>query len=341
MIFVYRFEQLLEEFPFTFGPGLQGYEDSAARRRVWLATNYERPISWAGNEIGAPGLTSNSIPSAGGSTPPYSPVAGITHTELRFDGEDQAGEIDVTLPLDHPVAQLYSDVEVAQGQLYVIVGAKPSVDAAPLVFYTGLVLKATSQGLVRTLKVAPVMSRLQQPGNTRKYGSACEHTLFEPFGCRVNPQAFDAVPGGYHWNFREDGYLSGAASRLAVVLNVPEAANRPDGFFNHGMVLIEPLYAIDGAFGHRPRAEFSLYSDFYNKRTPMGGLRRSILDHVGSQLTLDGPLLKAVAAGARVTLYAGCDGQKSTCSGRFNNLPNFGGYPYGNGRNPMETGLLV
>lgn len=339
MIFVYRFEQLLEDFPFSFGPGIQGYEDADERRRVWLATNYERPIAWAGNEIGAPGLTDDGFATG---LSAYAPVAGITHTELRFDGEDQAGEIEITLPLDHPVAGLYSDVEVAQGQLYVIVGAKPSEAVAPLVFYTGLVLGARTQGLVRTLKVGPLMALFQRPGNTRTYSAECKHTLYEPFGCRVNAEAFAEVSAGvYHWNFREDGYLSGAVSRLATVLNVPEAANRPDGFFTHGMVLIEPLYAIDAAFGHRPRAEFNLYGDFYNKRTPMGGLRRSVLDHVGSQLTLDGPLLKAVADGARVTLYAGCDGQKSTCISRFANLTNFGGYPYGNGKNPMETGLLV
>ena len=339
MIFLYRFEQCLEDFALALGPGLQGYSDDAGLRRVWLATNYERAIPWATNEIGTDGFTFDSF-SDGMSQ--YPPTPGITHTELRFDGEDSAGEIDITLPLDHLVAQLYSDVEVAQGQLYVIVAAKATAEAAPLVFYSGLVLKASTQGLVRTLKVAPLMSLFQRPGNTRTYSNECKHTLFEPAGCRVNAEAIQEVAGGggWHWSFREDGYLSAPASRLATVLSVPEAANRPDRFFTHGMILIEPLYALSSQTGHKPRAEFSLYGDYYGKRTPAGGIRRSILEHVGSQLTLDGPLLKAIEAGARVSLYAGCDGRKSTCGSKFNNRPNFGGYPYGNGKNPMETGLI-
>lgn len=44
-------------------------------------------------------------------------------------------------------------------------------------------------------------------------------------------------------------------------------------------------------------------------------------------ITLDRPTMLPVAAGDTFTIAAGCDKTQATCSGRFNNLANFGGQP--------------
>jgi len=45
-------------------------------------------------------------------------------------------------------------------------------------------------------------------------------------------------------------------------------------------------------------------------------------------LTLSRPLLNIPIAGDTYTLYAGCDKLQATCSGKFNNLVHFRGFPY-------------
>ena len=48
----------------------------------------------------------------------------------------------------------------------------------------------------------------------------------------------------------------------------------------------------------------------------------------GVSLTLSYPLESAPLTGDAFTAYWGCDHTQATCTGRFNNLPNFRGFPY-------------
>jgi uncharacterized phage protein (TIGR02218 family) len=49
---------------------------------------------------------------------------------------------------------------------------------------------------------------------------------------------------------------------------------------------------------------------------------------VGVSLTLAYPLESAPSTGDTFTAYWGCDHTQATCTNRFNNLPNFRGFPY-------------
>lgn len=66
--------------------------------------------------------------------------------------------------------------------------------------------------------------------------------------------------------------------------------------------------------------------------------RRLIVEHKGSELTLNYPF-RAMAVGLEVTAYAGCDHSIETCHAKFNNLPNFLGFPYTPSLNPFIKGL--
>jgi uncharacterized phage protein (TIGR02218 family) len=48
----------------------------------------------------------------------------------------------------------------------------------------------------------------------------------------------------------------------------------------------------------------------------------------GTSLTLGYPLQSLPATGDTFTVYQGCDHTPGTCSSKFNNLPNFRGFPY-------------
>jgi len=57
------------------------------------------------------------------------------------------------------------------------------------------------------------------------------------------------------------------------------------------------------------------------------GASRFITGHTGSVVTLTRPLAELVS-GMAVSIYPGCDHLKDTCLNKFNNLDNFGGFPY-------------
>ena len=77
------------------------------------------------------------------------------------------------------------------------------------------------------------------------------------------------------------------------------------------------------------------------------GLMGFILDHAGADLTLAGRMPELEAAiddpetTAGVEIAPGCDLRRETCATRFDNLPNFGGFPDIPGRNPFGGSSLI
>lgn len=64
------------------------------------------------------------------------------------------------------------------------------------------------------------------------------------------------------------------------------------------------------------------------------GATRFIISHTSSSITLSRPFTESVG-GATIEMFAGCDHLKSTCMSKFNNLLNFGGFPYIPNTNPF------
>lgn len=58
------------------------------------------------------------------------------------------------------------------------------------------------------------------------------------------------------------------------------------------------------------------------------GLRMMVRSSLTSHVTFLAPLPFTIAIGDAITLTPGCDKTQSTCQNKFNNLPNFGGFPY-------------
>jgi len=69
------------------------------------------------------------------------------------------------------------------------------------------------------------------------------------------------------------------------------------------------------------------------------GELRWIEGHAGSKVTLSAAFV-GLQPGEALTAFAGCDGLESTCSGKFNNLPNFAGFPDVPRRNPFTDNLF-
>jgi hypothetical protein len=78
--------------------------------------------------------------------------------------------------------------------------------------------------------------------------------------------------------------------------------------------------------------------------TASGDLRY-IIDHSGTQLTLIVPLsdltedVNDSSGDALVALYPGCDHTRETCKDKFDNLANYGGFPWIPSKNPFANSV--
>jgi len=70
------------------------------------------------------------------------------------------------------------------------------------------------------------------------------------------------------------------------------------------------------------------------------GATRFITAHTSDDIQLSRPLDTNIA-NQTVEIYPGCDHLKETCKNKFNNLPNFGGFPHIPVRNPFDGSSIV
>lgn len=89
-----------------------------------------------------------------------------------------------------------------------------------------------------------------------------------------------------------------------LTLTVAEAALQTDGFYQGGII-----------------------------ENPNGDLR-FITQHIGDQLTLSRALI-GIEPSASVRIFPGCDRTRSVCDARFDNIVNFGGFPFIPPKNPF------
>ena len=239
----------------------------------------------------------------------YSPSA-VGHSEVKQSNELSKDSITLTFPLDDEFAgqflgyapDLVTSVTLLRGH----VG-----DGEFIAYWKGRVASSKASGAQVRLECESIFTSLRRPGLRARYQRTCRHALYAR-GCTLDPEAF-AVPGRLT-----------AMSSVSIV--VPEAASYANGYFTGGMV-----------------------------RAPDGSLRL-VSNHVGASLTLSRPastLARDFAAsgygynygnfygGLAVTLYPGCDRMRATCRDKFNNLPNYGGFPFIPVKTPFGGSSIV
>lgn len=307
-------------------------------RRVFLLTNAERSETFAGtgdywfSYIARPDAASV----APGVLDRFEPVPGISHSGVSLNGENNSGNLSLTLPAEHAVAQLFTyDTPAALLRLTVLVqGAQ---NQSPVVLWAGQIDSCAFDAELATFECSHISAVLRRQGLTRKHPRTCGHTLYSPApACGVKHSL--GAGNGYFLR-REDGFLAEVRDG-GMTLIVPEAANRAAGFFAEGFITIAAEYAATTSGGltqHRPRALFPISSDADKQFA--GGYRRHIVSHSGSELKLSAPMLAPLVSPVRVSVFAGCNLTKETCIAKFGNYVNFGGYPYIPIKNAFESGV--
>lgn len=353
MLYLYRFDLLKVETALGSVISEQDQSILFGNAESLFYTNFERALAFPLNTCTPQNLPSYCYPDDLPERLTFNPTL-ISHEGIAFDGEVKSKQLKLTVSRDNPIASLFARdypnlrvfltiYQVVRNPLagnYFLATYPPSstdgerITAMQLV-WSGFVSACEFEAQTATLISADLTTALERPVLTGKHTRNCQKQLYDASTCTVNPNK--ANEDGSYFAFREDGFAEGY-DQNSYALTVPACANRPSGFFTRGFVLIEPNYLRP----HMPRGSFDPSNDSTTRLAlPTNGIRRSILAHEGGQLLLDTPLLTELLAGAKVSVFAGCDKARTTCQGKFGNAKRFGGFPFIPIKNIYESGLTA
>lgn len=234
----------------------------------------------------------------------------IKHTEVKQSNELSKNSLTVTIPIKGE----FADIFVGWSPDHIVTftlrrGHFGSSDV--LVYWKGRVSSHNLKKETIELKCESIFTSMRRAGIRARFQRNCRHAVYSK-GCGLDKTDF-AVPGA----------LTAIAG---LTLTIPEAATKPDGWFQGGIVEFS-----DGSF-------------------------RMALSHVGDQVRISRASRHAIEAfsdagyglsygqyygGVSVILYPGCDRTLATCKNKFNNLNNQGGFKWIPSKNPMGGSSLV
>lgn len=214
----------------------------------------------------------------------------VTHTRFMRTGAVARAQTELVFPQSDAWAQRYRrGGAYVDNSVTVYHGFLNDPDSEFVVKFRGRVVGSRS-ALTRIVLLAENrMTELRRKARPAVIQRLCRHALYHT-GCGLDIADWE-VPAT----------LTALSGRVATVT---EAAAQADRYYAGGVLT-------------------------YN------GVRQSIARHVGSELTLFGSvpdladdLAAAGPSGLSVTIAPGCTLSRSVCDERFDNLENFGGFPW-------------
>ena len=231
----------------------------------------------------------------------YTSAYPIKRSATESNKELSKSSVDIIVDLSNPLAQRHLASPV---DTVVTVTIFQHTDSSTDVFWKGRLAstKANNKGVILTCE--SIFTSLRRPGLRGRYQKSCRHALYGASGCTVDPE-LHAV-------------LSTLTDVNGVSVEVAGLNAYPDGRFRGGM-----LRAPDGVV-------------------------RFVVDHAGNNLTLSRPfeqlqnLFNINGPGVvEVKAYPGCQHNMADCNDIFDNLPNYGGFPWIPSKNPVGGSSIV
>lgn len=183
------------------------------------------------------------------------------------------------------------------------------VDSEYATYWVGRATGATTSGSVVTINCESVFTSLKRPGLRAKYQLTCRHSLFGN-GCYVNKD-----------DFKLTDKKATNVDPSGTVVNIP---------------LTRYIRVGDQLVPQRPRDH--TYTNGYI--TLPTGICVMVLTQIGDSFTLLRRIRPDQIVNQQITIYQGCDKTKETCAAKFNNIDNFGGFPWIPVKNPYEGSIL-
>lgn len=225
----------------------------------------------------------------------------ISHSDVKQSNEMSKGNLDLTFAIDDVFASQF--LGYAPDQVTTIsIRRFHTGDPDSIVYWRGRVAGSSANGKKIKLNCESIFTSLRRSGLRARYQLSCRHALYTS-GCNVNKASY---------------VTSGTVSAVSGnTVTVPAISADPAGWRVGGML-------------------------------EYGSYLRLITAQNGSLLTLSNPI-KALtddfaSAGAgvlSVNTYPGCDRTRETCTNKFANWLNFGGFPWIPSKNPLGGSSIV
>ncbi len=222
----------------------------------------------------------------------------LTRSSIEQTPERPKNNLTVTGPRNLPIADIFRVTSPTDVISLTLLGTHRG-ETESVVLWMGRLLNVMWKGAAAELMCEPVSTSLRRQGLRRLYQRQCPLVLYS---CNC-------------------GVSRGMFSHVTNVAAVSGTSLTVDSLMDNGES--EPVLLPYGG-------------GYIDWTQPDGNVeRRFIRSHVGTQLVLSHPF-QDIAVTDEVTVYPGCDHTTATCSGVFNNLPNYGGYPYIPRKNPFD-----
>lgn len=174
-------------------------------------------------------------------------------------------------------------------------------DGEYVAYWKGRVAAATASGQTIRVECESVFTSLRRPGLRARYQRTCRHSLYGR-GCNLDIALFATAT------------TASAISASGTVITVAAASSQADGWWFGGIL-------------------------------KYGNAMRMIVAHAGTSITISRPIDGLAAdiadGGASVSIHPGCNRSMQICAEKFNNLDNYGGFPWIPTKNPMGGSSIV
>ncbi|MBK5911471.1 hypothetical protein CCR85_08200 [Rhodothalassium salexigens] len=237
----------------------------------------------------------------------YRPAHAFTASQLAADAEMAPADAEMLGAIDADeitaadlAGGLYDHAEVA---LFLVDWSDPSLPKT--ILRRGTIGTITQSDASFTAELRGLAQRIQQPV-IDSYAPECRVDLFSA-ECGVDRRGFER-----HATVAAvtDGSLGAVADNRVVFV---DGLTEPDGWFDYG----ELLWLSGGNAGRRTEVR-----SWTAPRVEADGTTTA------GRIELWEPTARAITAGDRLRLWAGCDKRLETCKTRFANVINFRGEPH-------------
>jgi len=225
----------------------------------------------------------------------------ISHSDVKQSNEMSKGNLDLSFAIDDPFASQF--LGYAPDLITTMsIRRFHSGDPDSVVYWRGRIAGSSAAGKTIKLNCESIFTSLRRSGLRARYQLSCRHALYMP-GCNVN-KALHLTTGL-------------VASVSGATVDIPALSSDPPGWRIGGVL------------------EYGQYL-------------RLITNQNGSVVTLSNPIKALtddfIVNGANtlsVNTYPGCDRTRETCTNKFANWLNFGGFPWIPNKNPLGGSSIV
>lgn len=211
--------------------------------------------------------------------------------------------ISITAPRNHTFfADLLADSYARITTVTVFRGHLQDGDSEYVVYWKGRIASVSAKKDEVELKCDPVFTSLKRPGLRARFQKTCRHALYSG-ACGLNAAGLSST-----------GTVTSVTGTTLIVTGADALGS---GYFTGGMIGTssgELLFILSQSGTTLKLMRIS------------SAFTQEFIDSSGS-LTVD--------------LYPGCDHTINTCISKFNNLANFGGFPWIPNKNPMGGSSIV